>query len=57
MSFAMNQRKRVQSLVTAVVTILVLASGCSNSDLPNSASALSEFGVDFAREVLAAWLL
>lgn len=57
MSFVMNQRKRVQSLLTAVVTILVLASGCSNSDLSDSASALAEFAVDFAREVLAAWLL
>ncbi len=52
MSSQMNRLKRRGRLSNLTFVVLVLASGCSGSNAPDFA----EFTVDFAREVLAAWL-
>ncbi|NOS99468.1 MAG: hypothetical protein HOP29_02450 [Phycisphaerales bacterium] len=55
MSAVTNPRNGARTVVALVM--LVLVGGCSNSEVPCSASAIAEFALDFARQAFAAWLL
>lgn len=52
MNSRVNRGKRAEARFSLAFALFVLASGCSSSNAPNFA----EFTVDFAREVLGAWL-
>jgi hypothetical protein len=52
----MNPKESVVGLFVLTVAMLMLAAGCSTDDAPGT-SVITEFVIDFAREVVAAWLL
>lgn len=54
MSFAMKRYRALGTVIVLTWAIVGLASGCSTASDPGTIAVFLE---DFAREVLAAWLL